>query len=203
MKTIVIAGTDGSGKTTLCKALEETLRFSGYTVGVATIWDILDKNLFIAPVSKQEIPKYLLSLSCHARSFFLFHGMAQAIHVAQKENPQILVINSYWYKYYISELLHGALRSDLDAMVGIFPQPDRVYYLDISPITSLKRKEVISSYESGNDHDKQQGFINFQNKALQEWDKIKGPNWKRLDTGLTVENLARTVCEDILKEMNL
>ncbi len=203
MKTIVIAGADGSGKTTLCNALEKSLRLRGYKVEVATIWDILDKNLFIAPVNKQGIAKYLQTLSCHARSLFLFHSMAQAIHIAQKENPQILIINSYWYKYYISEILHGALRDDVGAMVKIFPKPNLVYYLDISPETSLKRKDVISGYESGYESDKEKGFLTFQKKARQEWDKIRQPNWKNLDTSLSIEDLARTVFEDIQKEMLL
>ncbi|WP_419419427.1 hypothetical protein ACNVED_13050 [Legionella sp. D16C41] len=200
MKTIVIAGVDGAGKTTLCNALEKLLQLQGYKVEVATIWDILDKNLFIAPVSKQNIPKYLQALSSQARSLFLLHGMAQAIHVAQKENPQLLIINSYWYKYYITELLHGAPRSDLDAIVKIFPKPDLVYYLDISPATLLKRKEVISAYESGNAEDRKKGFLSFQKNALQEWDKIKQPNWKTLDTNLSIEDLACIVFEDIQKE---
>lgn len=203
MKTIVIAGADGSGKTTLCNALEKLLCIQGYKVGVATIWDILDKNLFIAPVNKQEIATYLQSLSCQARSLFLFHGMAQAIHVAKKENPQILVINSYWYKYYISEILHGALRHDVDAMVKIFPKPDLVYYLDLSPEILLKRKDVISDYESGNESDKKKGFLTFQKKARQEWDKLKQPNWKKLDSSLSIEELMRTVFGDIQKEMLL
>ena len=203
MKTIIIAGPDGSGKTTLCNSLEKALNRHGYKVGVATIWDILDKNLFIAPVSKKDIPKYLQSLSSQARSFFLFHGMAQAIHVAQKENPDVLVINSYWYKYYITEILHGAHRKDLDPMVNIFPKPDMVYYLDISPETSLKRKDVISTYESGNDSDKKKGFLNFQTLALQEWDKIKQPHWKNLDTNLNVEELTSIIFQDIQKDILL
>lgn len=203
MKTIVIAGADGSGKTTLCNSLEKSLRLQGYKVEVATVWDIFDKNIFITPASKQDTAKYLQTLSSHARSFFIFHGMAQAIHVAQKENPQLLVINSYWYKYYISEILYGALRSDLDAMVKIFPKPDLVYYLDISPLASLKRKEVISGYESGYASDKETGFLNFQKKALQEWNRIKQPSWKKLDSNLSIEDLARNAVEDILQEILL
>jgi thymidylate kinase len=96
MKTIVITGADGSGKTTLCNAIESHLTTQlGLKVSQATIWDIIDHNIFPVRATKQQMGKYLTTLSPMARSLLLFHSLAHSIDIAKKTNPEILLINAF------------------------------------------------------------------------------------------------------------
>jgi thymidylate kinase len=105
----------------------------------------------------------------------------------------------FWYKYYISELLHGADKKWLTQLVQGFPKPDLIIYLDIKPTTSLKRKIEISEYESGHhQNDKAQGFIEFQNKSMNIWDELKSSDWITVDSELSPEDVKSQTLKLIL-----
>lgn len=188
---IVITGADGSGKTTLCDSLYNELQKRGARVGLVTIWDVLDKNLFLSNVKKEEIDLYLKKCSNTSRSLFLMHSLAQALDHAKNQKPDLLIINSYWYKYFISELLHGADKSWLQNLVSCFENPDLVINLNINPELSLQRKSVISSYESGHAKDRAAGYMTFQTKAQSHWNTLKDDTWVELSSMDSKDELLR------------
>ena len=101
MKLIAITGTDGTGKSTLCRNL--CAKYS--TFKEVSIWDAMSGSLFH---SKKDIDEYLCSLSANARLLFLSHALIQALDMAGKSKVEVLLLNGYYYKYFASELALGA-----------------------------------------------------------------------------------------------
>jgi thymidylate kinase len=107
-KIICITGMDGTGKSTLIKGLKEHLD-SCY---VATIWDLMASPVKGLPFkSKQEIDNFLCELSPDSRLLFLAHAMKYAIDKALLSSVNNILIDSYYYKYFASELALGAVEA--------------------------------------------------------------------------------------------
>lgn len=169
-RLVCVTGPDGSGKTTQITRLAERLeRREGRKVSVVTIWDMLldPKTQPLVPFEDPaQVDRFLGVLSPTARSLFLFSCLAQALDLARERDPDLLLVNAYWYKYYATEVAHGASRAMLDAVVSVFPKPDLVLYLDVSPEESLRRKARPSRYESGFPKEPStEGYIRFQTRA--------------------------------------
>lgn len=189
-KLICITGPDGSGKTTqMIKIAERLEHRGGKKVATVTIWDLL-----LDPVSKNklmfrgpsEVDPYLEILDPIARGFFLYHCFYQALELAKRREPDICLLNAYWYKYYATEVAHGGDPEKLRHMAEVFPDPDVTVHLQITPEEAFDRKAELSGYETGFAKPRsKEAFVTFQktaHKAMEElatkdkWIRMNGTN---------------------------
>jgi len=169
-KLICVTGPDGSGKTTQIAKLAERLTRKGKRKVVAvTIWDLL-----LDPASKHrtpfrspaEVDSYLEILHPISRGYFLYHCFYQALAQAQRREPEICLVNAYWYKYYATEVAHGGEAGTLRRMAEPFPEPSLTFYLHVDPEEAFRRKAHLSGYETGFANPKtKEAFIAFQARA--------------------------------------
>ncbi|MEM7394790.1 MAG: hypothetical protein AAF492_20855, partial [Verrucomicrobiota bacterium] len=107
IKMICVTGPDGAGKTTQLTRLAEHYAYdSANKVVAVTIWDMLfdpDFKSCIPFKNPREVDAYLGALDAMPRSLFLFHCMLQALDSAIRKEPDVMLVNAYWYKYYATE----------------------------------------------------------------------------------------------------
>lgn len=147
-RIICITGPDGSGKSTLIDALEKALPGAIVT----TIWDLMKEPALehIIPFKKpQDVDAYLAALHPAGRSLFLIHCLTEAFENAKEKAPAYILTDSYWYKYYATEIAHGTSREYMDKLVSHFEQPDFIFYLNADEQLTSDRKQRFSRYECG------------------------------------------------------
>lgn len=187
-RIICITGPDGSGKSTLIDALEKTLPGAIVT----TIWDLMKEPSMqhIVPFKKpQDVDAYLAALHPAGRSLFLMHCLTEAFETAKEKEPAYILTDSYWYKYYATELAHGTPKKYLDKLVSRFEQPDFVFYLNADEQLTSGRKQKFSRYECGfaselND----ETFREFQTKSIPHLRQLmQSTDHIQLDAGRSCE----------------
>lgn len=154
-------GIDGSGKTTVAKALHESLRQAG--ISSAYIWcgwrgfeswlfkpfAALTKNAMIKRGNERSVA------SAHEKIPFFdyltwldyFVKVCPAL-VASSLTSTILVIDRYVYD--VIQELHGkdtASRRMVTWLMSLFPQPTVVFYIKVPPEVAFARKDDIPSLE--------------------------------------------------------
>lgn len=147
-----ITGADGSGKSTLIAALARRYAEAGTRVHVASIWDLLRLEAARFPLRPEQIDAYLGALDSRSRTFFLLHCLSESLARARAADAEVILFDSYWYKYVASELARGKDAGDDDprlAAARTLPEPDGVILLDVDAARALGRKEKLSGYESG------------------------------------------------------
>jgi len=174
---ICITGPDGSGKSTaiegVCQRLTEEKKLR---VAKVSIWDMLLDPATRGKVgfkSKAELDQFFTILHPVARSLFLFHCIYQALHMASQKSVDLYLIDSYWYKYYATEIAHGADQAALESITAIFPQPRLTFYLDVDTGETSRRKETVSGYESGFSSGAKGSFVEFQKIAAASLEALR------------------------------
>lgn len=176
-RMVCVTGPDGAGKTTQITRLAARLaRRDERKIAVVTIWDLL-LNPKTAPRigfrSPQEVDRYLEMLGPTSRALYLYHCFTEAIRYAMMDEPDLLLINSYWYKYYATEVAHGADAEKIRRIGdSVFSEPDITFYLRVSPSEAFERKAQLSGYESGFAEERtREAFIGFQEVAHRALEK--------------------------------
>lgn len=169
---ICITGPDGSGKSTLIQSLQHEL--PGCVV--VTIWDMLKEPAMQSVVpfkTPQEVDAYLSHLHAESRSLFLVHCLAEAMEIAKAKKPAYLLTDSYWYKYYATEVVHGASPAYLDQLVTVFEKPDHLFYIKAGEELTAGRKKNFSRYECGFAAEiNEESFARFQQQAIRVMQKL-------------------------------
>tara|TARA_B100001964_G_scaffold199678_1_gene226164 strand:+ start:993 stop:1634 length:642 start_codon:yes stop_codon:yes gene_type:complete len=202
-RVICITGPDGSGKTTqMIKIAEELGHRGGQKVIPVTIWDLL-----LDPVSKNklmfrtpsDVDAYLQILNPIARGLFLYHCFYQALELAKNRKPDILIVNSYWYKYYATEVAHGGDPDQLLRLADIFPQPDVTIYLHVTPEEAFHRKAELSGYETGFAKPRsKEAFVKFQTRAQKALgDLASRYNWLSTNGTDTIDQITSSILKNI------
>ncbi|MCP9619081.1 aminotransferase class III-fold pyridoxal phosphate-dependent enzyme [Nocardia otitidiscaviarum] len=198
-RMICIAGGDGSGKTTQVARLASVFESQGQTVAAVTIWDA-----FLDPAVSAKLPfdrpdaiyGYLKVLTPLSRTHFLYHAMQLALDLAARRGPDVVLMNSYWYKYFATEVAHGGDPAVLRALASGFPEPDLTFHLRISPRDALARKRKRSDYESG--YGDEHEFLEFQQRSH---DALAGLSaelgWTELDGTAPAGDITTTILEQL------
>jgi dTMP kinase len=201
---IVIAGTDGSGKSTVAARLLASLSEGGLTCRRRDKWDIYDRLLH--PSCKflrgplDELRSCISSMPVPARTLFLFWTMHMTMRPELLEGADITVVDSYIYKHAASELLYGAPADMVEALSRPMIQPDAVFLLDIDPREAWRRKlsrnlDDVVPYECGMSTQMDaESFCAHQSRLreqLQVWAREKG--WHVLDATRSPEDLVETI----------
>lgn len=179
-KLICITGMDGVGKTTLVKSLASILP----SVHVSNIWDSMNGGIEKIPFNSQkDVDDYLCALTPDSRLFFLAHALKYAIDSALKSDKEIILLDGYYYKYFSTELALGASENLVFSLIKEFPKPDLVIHLDLPIEETIKRKDTMSRYESGLfSHPDKNHFIDFQKRALKQWNRFDREAWYVINT---------------------
>jgi len=196
LKLICVTGPDGSGKTTQIGKLAERLERRGKKkIAAVTIWDMLldpatrGKLPFRSPT---EVDGVLQVLHTMPRTLFLYHCFAEALEMAKERHADICLINSYWYKYYATEVAHGGNAERIRRIADdVFDEPTLTFYLRITPEEAFNRKATLSGYETGFANPRsQEAFIAFQNKAHAALNEMAAQRrWIEMDGKESIEAL--------------
>jgi dTMP kinase len=201
---IVIAGTDGAGKSTVTARLLARLKEDGATTRRRDKWDIYDRELHPScrflhgPLD--ELRSCMASMPVPARTLFLFWTMHMTLRRELLVGADHTILDSYWYKHGASELIYGAPPELVHELARPLPEPDAVYLLDIDPREAWRRKLAnnladVVPYECGmSEQIDADSFIAHQSllrERLSVWARQR--RWEVLDGARSTEDIVDTI----------
>lgn len=151
MKLIALTGPDACGKDTQLKRLENSLLSLGLRVQTLSIHSSMRAFSHVSdPKTINEFLNiFLLQFAPEARSLFLMSLLKNSFDQITEE-ADILLYNSFWYKYAAAEMTYG-IPSDFwtSQMKTFLPKPDLMVRIHADVQSCLLRRSRWSSYESG------------------------------------------------------
>ncbi len=161
---LVLTGSDGVGKSTLCSLLLQELqaKFGVEKVALFSLWEYVQKGE-ICTVSKDAL-SFATSLSSRSRMSLLLFCFSRGLELLHAAHPhlEILLIDGYWFKYAANERARGVPPEEADLPFSLLPQADLVFYLQADPACLLKRKTTFTPYELGPESQGKSPQLQFQ-----------------------------------------
>ncbi len=175
---LCLTGIDASGKSSLAERLKPWIESRGKfpTVRVCGVWDVLqDPDLNLGFMGHpDELRAYLLKLHPDSRSLFLFHALLEGYFRAIRAQPSLILFVGYWYKYFVTESLHGADEPLMEPVTRLFEEPDLTLFLDIDPSEAARRRTAFTRYECGGEEPGPEPFVSFQNRCRKKLLGLQG-----------------------------
>lgn len=177
-RLIVIEGGDRSGRSTQVELLTAWLEHAGHPV-VRTDWST-------SPHISKAIHKAKVDTALRTVTFSLFYAADFADRIANivvpaLERGEVVVADRYVYTAFARDSARGADPVWLRKLYDFAPQPDAVFYLEVSPEVRRKREpsaaiKTRDIYEFGLDlgltSDPEQSFDLYQRRVFDEFSKL-------------------------------
>lgn len=204
---VVIVGTDGAGKTSLSRALDDGLKSSGVRSSRLDRFDILDREATPAAAFVNSdidgLRQYALDMPAPARLLFYLWSMALTVtsKMAATDRPQVLIYDSYWIKHVAVEIQFGEDADHALSAGRLLPKPDLTIYLKAAPEDLYQRKiGDLVAYECGLDPAcRKDSFITHQTHLkdrLDQWSKRDG--WLEFDALQSTDALTAQIMPIVL-----
>ena len=204
---IVIAGTDGSGKSTQLELLKNSIQAQSYGVMVSE-WKT---SRLIANVIDEAKDRNLLN----ATTYSLLYASDFADRLENQIIPAlksgfIVLLDRYYYTALARDVVRG---QDIEWVKNLYeyaPEPDLVFYLDMPVDVLLKRiigTTGLDFYESGRDMgfstDFYKSFEIYQKKCLEQYNNMKSEyNFKSIDGTLPINDIHNIMNAEVQKILN-
>ncbi|MEQ1876742.1 MAG: hypothetical protein ABL958_08850, partial [Bdellovibrionia bacterium] len=201
--TVVLTGPDGAGKSRVSSELVQTFNANGAGAVLCSIWDAQNESSFFQ--NRAEVQKYLAQIPSLSRLLFLAHAFSVSFEKAQetaaREQKDLIVVDSYIYKYLVTEMTFGMPRDKALTVGRLFPKPDIVFYLNAKASLAAERKDGnFSNYETGpSGPTNSEAFKTVQEKGRVHWQSVRacfGP-WVELDASQGVPELIGHIAAQI------
>ncbi|HNV68905.1 MAG TPA: hypothetical protein PKO06_04345 [Candidatus Ozemobacteraceae bacterium] len=201
---ICLTGIDGCGKSTHLRTLTERLQqHLGEQIPVLSVWDISRLPRYRAHpliADRETLYQYLGSLHGGARGLFILHALRESLDNILDAHPRLILVDGYWYKYLLTEILHDPGCEWLYDCAVAFPRPIGTVLLDLPAEASFQRKPALTPYECGFARPGPDTFIPFQNRlraALQEM--ARRERWPVIDADRPVFAVAEQIWTQVEK----
>ncbi len=201
---ICLTGIDGCGKSTHLATLSDRLqKHLGEQVPVLNVWDIARQSRYQSHAllaDREALYRYLGSLHGGARGLFILHALRESLDSILDSHPKMILVDGYWYKYLLTEILHDPGCEWLYDCTAGFPRPVGTILLDLSAEASLKRKPSLTPYECGFSRPGPETFVPFQNRlrtSLQEM--ARRERWPIVDVDRPVFAVAEQIWMQVEK----
>ncbi|MFI8828819.1 thymidylate kinase [Streptomyces sp. NPDC053431] len=154
---LALTGTDGTGKSTVTRAVVSTLRARGYRARVVDRWDIVAGPDFpsasFLPDDVPGIRSRVADMPVVPRFLFLMWSMGMALQAGRPAaGDEVLVLDGYWMKHAAAETAYGLDESWVREVVSALPVPDVTVRLRLPLEDAWARKQGdLVPYECGMD----------------------------------------------------
>ncbi|MCD6492103.1 MAG: hypothetical protein J7K59_07450 [Candidatus Korarchaeota archaeon] len=185
----VITGLDYSGKTSVLRILAKK--------GIPSLhWSDLRKLSFIRPVLERPYD-IVFEMGPLSRASFILLITSAMLETMERE--KIVLVDSYWYRFYVKEVLFGESEIEVLKKLFDFPKPVRVFYLEVPVEIALKRSNgKFTKYEAFGSSP--EDFIRFQkllDENLRVLLKELNLDVKFMDGTLPLEEIAQKIYNEI------
>ncbi len=216
---IVLEGIDGSGKSTLTRAMEN--HFSGREKSTVVITSacLADaaQNLQTILASQNLEPRFdgESAPAANDDTHPICSALLRSAQLAQQwysiaanalQGGRIVIFDRYVYSALVRERLRGVPMRFIRNIYAYLHEPDVVIYLDASPEVALRRKQEagleLGVFESGVDlqpgASREDSFVTYQARCKKEYDKVLPQDVRRLDADHPASDVWRQT-HDILE----
>lgn len=206
-RLFVVEGIDGSGKSTQILLLKQWLESEGYSV-IFSSWNS-------SPLVKETTKKAKEKQMFTPTTFSLLHATDFADRIEREIIPplqagSVVLCDRYMYTAFARDAARGCNATWLRDLYKFAVKPTLAFYFRVPLETAIKRilggRSQIKFYEAGMDlglsHDIQESFKLFQQKILDEYEKmIPEFGFNVIDATLTIKEQQQIVRAAVQKKL--
>ncbi len=205
---IVLEGTDGVGKSTQVKLLKDYIENKCYGCMLSE-WKT---SRLISNVINEAKDRNLLNTT----TFSLLYAADYADRLENNIIPAlkagfIVILDRYIYTAFVRDSVRGHDIKWVKKLYDFAPEPDLIFYLDVSVDTLIKRMIAstgLDFYESGRDiglsTDVYNSFEIYQKRCIDEYKKLeKEYNFIKINGELSKEEIHNKIAAKVEEVLNL
>lgn len=202
MFRVAFEGSDGSGKSVVCKLVCEKLRQAGVDVVLPTS----DPQRPIRSLYKHLIAQQTTFPDTNTSLFLGLADFAYSEQLANEAEASIALFERCVYSPIADAIALGADPEMILPILDFFTQPDLIAYCDLSPELSLeRRRSICTEAEAGGPfflrpgEELQHGFLRFQSGVQMAYEMIlPKSSLLVLDSRLDPDFNAQTVVDSVI-----
>ncbi|MEP3296582.1 MAG: hypothetical protein ABJ007_10155 [Pseudophaeobacter sp.] len=202
---IAFVGNDGTGKSTMSKAVQKRLAPDSRVRRVDK-WDVLRDDIYpeyaFMGDDLPQLRRCTSNMQETTRTLFLFWTLHGTLKPEVVEGADFILLDGYWPKHAASEMRYSGQSGLVREAVKLMPQANLTFYLDLDPAESWRRRTAdpdipLVPYECGLDPSlSEAAFMEHQTAVrnqLVEWSDSYG--WHRIDAARTQDEICQQVLE--------